>query len=135
MKITDDVVRDLAALMEAGEASEDSRALVEEYTRAHPEFARERQAAAAPLPAPRPPLDHEMQNLRRTKEMVRLKSWLFGLALALTLAPLSLAFRSGEITFLLFRDAPGAAVGLWSTAAAGWVAYYVIARRVRASGL
>jgi hypothetical protein len=135
MNITVDVGRDLFALVQAGEASQDSRKLVDEYARVHPEFARETEAACAALPAPPAPPDREMETLRRTKAMLRLKSWLFGLALALTLAPLSFVFGNGEIRFLLFRDAPGAAVGLWSTAVAGWVAFYVIARRVRASGL
>jgi hypothetical protein len=135
MKITADVARDLLALVEAGEASEDSRLLVEEFTRANPEFARERRSAGTPLTQPPAPPDREMETLRKTKEMVRLKSWLLGLAGALTLAPLAFVFQNGELRFVLFRDAPGAALGLWSTAAAGWVAYYVIARRVRAGGL
>jgi hypothetical protein len=75
-----------------------------------------------------------MESLKRTKEMLRLKSVLLGMAIAFTLLPLAFAFSNGAITFLLVRDAPGAATGLWSVAAASWVAYFVIGRRLRTTG-
>jgi len=52
MNVTDDVVKDLLAIYLAGEAHPDTRVLVEEWLRTHPEVARQvEQARGADLPA------------------------------------------------------------------------------------
>jgi heme/copper-type cytochrome/quinol oxidase subunit 4 len=49
MNVTRDVMNDLLPLYFSGEASADTRVLVEEYFREHPEFEREARGAARPL--------------------------------------------------------------------------------------
>lgn len=136
MNLPEPVLRDLLTVVLSGEASPESRRLVDDYARDHAEFARLLQsndALGAILPAQVP--DREMESLKRTKEMLRLKSILLGMALAFTLLPLAFVFENGVITFFLLRDATGAAAGLWCVAAASWVAYFVISRSLRTTGL
>ena len=84
MKITRDVVSDLWPLYESGEASADTRALVEEYLRGDPELAeRVRRAASGALDASlagTPSPDLELRTLARTRRRLGWQRWLFGLA-------------------------------------------------------
>lgn len=137
MSLPENVMRDLLALVESGEASAESQALVEEYAREHSEFARLRKdagavrlgLAAAPVP------DKEMESLRRTKEMLRLKSILMGVGIFTTLAPFAFIFSNGRLVFFLLRDAPGAAGASLSVAVAAWIGYYALGRSLRTTGL
>jgi hypothetical protein len=136
MNLPEPVLRDLLTVVLSGESSPESRRIVDDYALEHPEFARLLQSnnALVDIFPPQSP-DREMESLKRTKEMLRLKSILLGMALAFSLLPLSFVFRNGVVTFFLVRDATGAAIGLWSVAAASWVAYFVIARSLRTTGL
>ncbi|GEM_PF-6278548 len=67
--------------------------------------------------------------------MLRKKSMLMGLAIAATLMPLSFVFHDGRITFLMMRDSPAGAGAFWVAAAGLWVAFTLVARRLRGSGL
>ena len=90
MKITRDVVSDLWPLYESGEASADTRALVEAFLAADPSYAATlRDAAAVALPAPDAamPAAGETRALKRTRDLVHGRSWLRGVrlfALAMT---------------------------------------------------
>ncbi len=79
MKITRDVVTDLWPLYESGEASADTRALVDEYLAQDPEFARAlREDDCARLLEPAsiaPEPDHEMKTLARTKQTLLRREW------------------------------------------------------------
>jgi hypothetical protein len=75
MKVTRDVILDLWPVYEAGEASADTRSLVEQFLADDPEFARlvrgeDGNRALGPAEASLPP-DHEMETLRRTQRLVR----------------------------------------------------------------
>ena len=80
-KITRDVVTDLWPIDESGEASRDTRRLVDEFLAADPEFARTLRATPAlEVPVTLPP-DAEAVALKRTRDLVRGTSWLRGLRL------------------------------------------------------
>jgi hypothetical protein len=83
-QITRDVVTDLWSLCSSGDASEDTRKLVEEFLAGDPELARTlREAPPNPLSgyvASLPP-DHEMRTLARVKRRLRGYPWLMQLAL------------------------------------------------------
>lgn len=85
MTITRDVITDLWPVYAAGEASADTRALVEEFLRQDPEFARLLQGQEGEgllhLPAPPLPLDREAQALNRTKRLLHGHDWLLLFAL------------------------------------------------------
>ena len=74
MKVTRDVILDLWPVYEAGEASAETRALVEEYLQQDPEFARlvrENGGAKALRPTPLTlPHDSEMATLLRTQKLM-----------------------------------------------------------------
>ena len=75
MKVTRDVILDLWPVYEAGEASADTRALVEQFLAEDPEFARlvrEENGSHALSPSQASlPRDHEMETLRRTQRLVK----------------------------------------------------------------
>lgn len=79
MNITRDVIIDLWPAYTAGEASDDTRALVEEFLQQDPEFARQLQEKVdADLPkaaVPTLPPDHEAQALNKTKRQLHGWDW------------------------------------------------------------
>lgn len=90
MKVTRDVILDLWPVYEAGEASADTRALVEQFLQDDPEFA-DLVQSRSPLPAPAqdvPALsrDHELETLRKTQRLLLLRQQLLLLGLLLIMA-------------------------------------------------
>jgi hypothetical protein len=85
MNVTRDVINDLWPLYSIGEASADSRTLVDEFLRQDPEFARlllgrgEQELLRQDVPKPRP--DSEAQALRRTKRLLHGWDWLLFIAI------------------------------------------------------
>ena len=141
MEVSREVILDLIPLVLGGEASPTSRALVEEYLKQNPDLAERVRILKAEGFAPTGPSelapDLELKSLRRTKRLLGLQRWLFGLGIALTAVSLGMRieFREGRIAefrFLL-SDYPlefgiPLAVGLGFL-----IAYFVIRRRQRTS--
>ena len=136
MKITRDVVKDLLAVYQAGDASGDTRAIVEEWLRADPDLARlAEQARRISLPALPPlPATAEKRALDRTRRRLRWRSILLGTAVYVTMLPLSITFNSRGFTGLLIDNWPERVVVL-ALAAALWGLYWHVSRRLRLSGL
>ena len=134
---TFDVMKDLMVVYIGGEASEDTRRLVEAYARAHPDYAEllERSGSVGLGSAVRAPGDVEMKALRMTRQHIFLRSLFFGMAIAFTLTPFTFVFKDGTLTFFLWRDVPGLGTAFASIAVASWVACYVMHRAVRKVGL
>ena len=137
-----DVVRDLWLLVESGEASADSRALVEAHLAADPELARELATSAAgavlppALPATPPPSrDAEREALERTRKRVSLRTQTFAVALFFTLLPFTFVVKDSRVTFFLLRDAPTIAAAWWLVAAVMWAIYYRIRKGLAVPGL
>jgi predicted anti-sigma-YlaC factor YlaD len=144
MRITRDVVTDLLPAYLAGEASADTRALVEEFARQDAEFARALEAQRSELaegaralrePAAALSPDHELRTLARTRSMAERLRWLMAAAIMLTAFPLSFVFEGGRLTFLLVRDVPVLAMACWASAVVLWVLFFSTRRGLRASGL
>jgi hypothetical protein len=133
--LTDAVWDDLATLYAAGEASAETRALVEAHAREDATFAvRLRSAGAAPaLPEPPAP-DAALETVRRVREFLRLRTLFFAGAVFFTLLPLAFVFRNGQVTFLLLNE-PALRNAFWSIAVASWVAWWVMNRKVTQAGL
>jgi hypothetical protein len=139
MTLTEDVMNDLLTLYLAGEASADTRALVEDRARRDPGFAARLAAAravdlGAALPAGPGP-DVELRALTQTRQAIFLRMLFFASAVFFTLLPL--AFRGGAagVEFLFLGKQPGVVWAFWSVAAASWVACWVMNREVRKAGL
>ena len=83
MELPEAVIKDLSALVLAGTASEESIRLVREHARRDPEFARTLEAAQEfPLPVPERAPDAEVETLRRTRELLRLKTIMMAMGIA-----------------------------------------------------
>jgi hypothetical protein len=125
MSITQDVITDLLPLYFSGEASADSRAVVDAYFRAHPEFERvARKSVRVEIPVvPGPETVVEKQSLQRVRRILRIRSLLLGAALFCTLAPFSVLSRDGDISWLVLRN-PEVAAALGVAAGFLWGAYF-----------
>ena len=130
MSVTQDVITDLLPVYFSGEASPDTRSLVESFFRDHPDFEKlARKSVKVVLPTQRSvAASGESEVLRRVQRKVRRRGSLLGFAIALTLAPLSFTAVSfgGEGTHLKWfmpRDRPELAVGLLVVAASVWLIY------------
>jgi hypothetical protein len=128
-----DVIRDLAPLHAAGEASAASAALVEAAAAADPVLARELDGLrrAVRLGGGAPSADLEARSLGEVRRAVRRRSgWMAG-AIFCSLLPLTIFYSGGQVVFLALRDAPVMSVGALVAAAAMWVAFARTARAVR----
>ncbi len=139
MKITRDVIHDLLPAYLAGEASTDTVALVEEFLRQDPDLVRTVEALRAnPLPelpiALRP--TQEKETLNMTKRLLRWRGILMGVAMFLTMLPMSFRFDNGRITWRFLRDMPPEATALVCMGAlACWGGFLYVRRRLHGTGL
>ena len=137
MNISRDVVKDLVAVYLAGDASADTRALVESYLKTDPELAKDVEAAGHAtlgLPPTHMPTA-EKQALEATQQQLKVRTSTLVVAMIFTVLPLTFAFHGTTITFLLIRDAPVIGLAWWATAAIMWIWHLMIRRRLRVSGL
>ena len=135
MNITRDVITDLLPAYLSGEASADTRALVEELAGRDPDIGRlveaarnERSDAMAQSTVSLPP-NLEREVVARTRAVLRRRAWTLGLALFFTFIPFSFVFAD-RIRFVMFRDAPGSRL-FWIGAACLWFDYLRQSRRLR----
>jgi hypothetical protein len=125
MKLPRDVILDLLPLYMAGEASADTRRLVEAHLADDPDLARTVRDGAI-IDPPRSTgvvsPDTQLRSLLATRRRLRLRAWIVGLALFFTLFPFSF-FHDGHETHWLWAKAPGVAVALGVVALALWTVY------------
>ena len=139
MNITQEVVTDLLPVYFSGEASSDTKLLVEEYFRENPDFERLARSAGVPLETLRAasPVAVGAEKEKRDMESARCsldrRKWLFGLSLFLTLSPLSFYFTHGHLVSLMISDFLWEAAFDWSMAALFWFLYFAQPRRRAAS--
>ena len=123
MNVTRDVVTDLLPIYFSGEASGDTKLLVEDYFRQDPDFERIARSAATPLETLRAaaPISAGQEKEKRDLESVlwglRRRKWLFAVSLFLTLVPLW-NIATGGI------GVPWHAVFDWSLAVVLWFVYF-----------
>ena len=143
MNVSREVILDLLPAYLSGEASPDTRALVEEHMKQDAELAQrirlllKEALTGTAHPALSPEL--ELRSLRRTQRLLSWQRWLFGLGIFFSAMLLSNESSCEgrhlkEFHFLL-RDYPEefaicAVLGL-----ACWIAYFLIRRRLRTSTL
>jgi anti-sigma factor RsiW len=136
MKITRDLISDLLPAYVSGEATADTRALVEEMSLNDPEIARlvesARQERSDPMlqnPVSLPP-NLERETVSRTRAMLYRRSWMLALALFFTVLPFTFAFQKSNLTFLVLRDQPAFRI-FWVVAGFFWLDYVLLGRRLR----
>lgn len=143
MTVTQNVVMDLLPVYLSGEASPDTRELIEEFLRQDPELARVVAVQKREFnsqrdllePAGAPSTDHELRTLAQTRSLIERQKWLLALALMLTGFPFSFVFSGGHLTFMIVRDQPLLGAFSWIGAAILWIQYFIARRRLRVAGL
>ncbi len=138
MTVTRDVVRDLLPVYLAGEASLDTRKIVEEYAAHDPVIQAEIDGANAPpisFPATAAAPTSEKAALDRTRALMKTRTSTLVVAVLFSVLPFSFAFSGWRITFLVCRDAPVVAAAWWATAAAMWIWHARVRRRLSVAGL
>jgi hypothetical protein len=137
MNVTREVVTDLLPIYFAGEASGDTKVLVEDYFRQDPDFERIARSAATPLEtlqAARPiaaSSEQKKRDLESVRWGLRRRQLLFAGSLLLTLLPLSyyFTFTHGHLVSLTIRVPHWDAAYEWSLAALFWFLYFARLRR------
>ncbi len=136
MKITRDIVKDLITVYLAGEASADTRSLVEDWLRSDPDLARQvdeaRGGKLPPVVLPEPSADKLA--LTRTRRRLKLRMVVLGAAIYFTLMPFSVVFNVHGFTGFLIEDWTERIIVL-AVAAVLWIVYFAQTRRLRTSGL
>jgi anti-sigma factor RsiW len=136
MKITRDVVQDLLTVYLSGEATADTRALVEEWLKTDADLAIQvdeaRRADLPPVSAPAPSV--EQRALARTKRGLRLRAITLGVAIYVSTLPLTVTFNRHGFQGLMIQDW-WERILLVAIAACVWVVYFRMSRGLRRSGL
>jgi len=141
MNVAREVVLDLLPLYVAGEASPASRVLVEEYLKQDPELAERIRVLGSAGFTPKAPVDLppdlELRSLRRTRRLLGMQRWLFGLGITFLALPLGMQFsfsdgRLADFHFLV-ADYPFQLGPLLLLDLACWIAYFWLRRRLRTS--
>ena len=139
MKMTDEVMNDLLTLYLAGEASADTKALIESHARQNAAFASRIEAAGAlsPINVPHsgPPRDLELRTLTETRKFIFLRTVFWAGGIFFTLLPLVFTFDARGVEFLVLGRHAGLMWAFWSIAVAAWTACYVMHRQVSRVGL
>lgn len=139
MNVTDDVMNDLLTMYLAGEASADTRALIESHAREDAAFASKLEAAGGLLPIKMPhsgpPHDLELRTLAETRRFIFLRTVFWAGGIFFTLLPLVFTFDARGVEFLVLGRHDGLMWSFWILAAGAWVACYVMHRQVRRVGL
>lgn len=127
MNVTREVVTDLLPMYFSGEASGDTKVLVEDYFRQDPDFERIARSAAKPLETLRAAAPVAADSAREKRDLesilwgMRRRNWLFAVSLFLTLAPVW-EFATGGI-----RNS-WHAVFDWCLAGVLWFVYFARVR-------
>ena len=136
MTITKAIIEDLLPLYAAGEASEDTRRLVDAFLAGDEELRqRVKNTLQFQLPAAAPPDGLETQALNETRQLIARRSHLLVAAFAISYSSFSFAFSDGQVRFLLFRDWPPVALLLSTFGLACWFLLVHGGRRFRETGL
>lgn len=128
MSITRPVIVDLWPAYVAGEASPETRALVEEYLRSDPEFARQLREDPLGDIAP-PPLPPDLETNAFVRARQRLRGWPWLLQLALIFSSLAFARIVSDTSWDV---SPRNFIITAAIAACFWIAFFVTLWRMRA---
>jgi anti-sigma factor RsiW len=139
MNVTHNVIHDLLPAYVSGEASADTVALVNEFLRLNPEFARTVEAMRAntllELPIALQPT-REKETLNMTRKLLWWRGTLMGLAIFLTLLPLSIGFDRNGITWKFLQEAPAhVTILVCMGALTCWAGFLYVQRRLQSTGL
>jgi hypothetical protein len=137
MKITRNVITDLMPVYQSGEASQDTLDLVENFLQGDPEFARIVNAQPETLLAENPPaLPHgtEMETLKKTRKLLKKRTYFMAFAIVFTLSTFSFNFDSTGIRWN-WVETPILAVVFLAIGILFWVMYAQTVGKLKGSDL
>jgi hypothetical protein len=129
MNVTRDVVTDLLPLYFSGEASEDTRRVVEDFFRENPDFERVARAAAKPLetlrnaPSAAPEAEKEKREMHRIGWQLRSRRVWLALAVIYTLWPCVPLVSRELAAWVGGPHTWGGRIAFWFGAAFFWLLY------------
>jgi hypothetical protein len=139
MNITREVMTDLLPVYFSGEASEDTKQLVEIYFRENPDFERIARRAAMPLEQLRrtasvaAEAEREKRDLQWARKEFFRRRVVFGVALIFTFAPLMTVYRNERVVWTAFLNDPWLLALFWCVAGLFWFQYVArLSRRTTA---
>jgi hypothetical protein len=135
--ITRDIITDLLPVYLSGEASPDTKALVESYMKTDPEFAQLIKTEAKvilPNNLPNPAKEQELKALHETKRRIRHRSWHMFFAIFFTVFALSFRFDQ-EGMHWTWQLSPMLCSTLGALGIAFWILYFTAHGRLRKTGL
>lgn len=142
MKPTENIIIDLLPLYLEGEASTDSVNMIEQYFAEHPEFAnRAQNFKLNSINTADPALiteEDEMQDLKKTKRVLKLRSFIFGLAIFFSAIPFTfgdVSWAQEEGVHWLWKNYPEGALICGFIALILWGAYAWLHKRLKVVGL
>jgi hypothetical protein len=134
--ITKPIILDLVPAYLAGDCSEDTRRLIDEFAATDADLARmiRQQAIALPSPAGEAPTaDLELQTLLRTKRLIHRQAWYLGLAILFTF--IAFTYRIGPDGIAWTASYSRLLATLFALSALGfWAAYYRVGTWLRGFG-
>ena len=139
MNVTRNVMTDLLPVYFSGEASEDTRQLMEQYFRDDPDFERIARSAATPLDILRkaapvaPNAEREKRDLQWARAEVARRRIFFGAGLLFTLAPVTSAYSKGHLVWAAMLNDHWSMAVFWILGALFWFQYFArLSRRTSA---
>lgn len=134
MNFTKDVISDLLPLYVSDECSSDTKKLIDEYLKEHPEFAEQvKKFSRNPLPDAIPlrlNKEEELKTLTKTQKQIKWRTWLMAFAIFCSLAPFSVLHTGGK-TYWLFLEAPISASVYVVLALFFWIGYFMTKRNLK----
>ena len=129
--LREDVIADLLPLYFSGDASEATRAVVDAYFAAHPDFANTMRAAMANgVVIPGQPADNGgTRAILKIRSQLKWRAALIAAGIFCTISPLSFIVENDKLVYFMWRDAPGSAAIYSACAVLAWGALWVLTRR------
>ena len=134
MEVTRDIVIDLLPLYQSGEASQDTRAAIDEFLRKDPSLAQMGSTDAGTILPAIGASELERRTISQTRAAIHRRSRILAMAVLFTLLPFAFGFRDGQVTFFMLRDQPQSALFLVG-AVVCWFQYARMTRSLRTAGL
>jgi hypothetical protein len=136
MNLSKDVIRDLLPAYVAGEASVDTRALVEQSLGSNPDLRDEAEALGIiPVAHVAPPAALELSSLKRTQLLLRRRAFLVGFGYLFTTLPLALAGRDWGPVWMSVPAIRLLSTACFIAAVVGWIAFMRNAKELFGTGL
>jgi hypothetical protein len=137
MMVTKALIEDLLPLYAAGEVSEETRKIVDEFLAGDADLrARLKAAVAQALPRVSVPAGVETKSILETRRLIKNKNHLWGLAFGLSYLSMTFAFNSEKgLVFLMARDLPQLALLFCTFGLFSWFLLIRMDVRMRATGL